>query len=52
MVIGLRIKDARNAKHLTQTKLAQLVGVSKTSICLYEQGQKHPSLKVFEKLLM
>lgn len=50
MVIGLRIKEARINKNLKQQQLADLVGVSRASICLYEQGKKTPSLKVFEKL--
>ena len=50
MLIGLRIKEARNSKQLTQKKLAEIINMSKTSICLYEKGVKTPSLKVFEKL--
>ena len=50
MVIGLRLKEARILKDLTQQELGKIVGVSKTSICLYEKCQKTPSLKVFEKL--
>ena len=43
MVIGLRLKEARILKDLTQQELGKIVGVSKTIICLYEKCQKTPS---------
>lgn len=50
MLIGLRIKEARIAKNMTQQQVADIVGVSKTSVCLYERNMKNPTLKNFQRL--
>ena len=38
MTIGDRIKTARARRGMTQTELAEAVGTSKQSICMYEKG--------------
>jgi transcriptional regulator with XRE-family HTH domain len=38
VTIGRRIRLAREAAHLTQSDLADLVGVAANSICRYERG--------------
>ncbi len=45
MVLGKRIKEARKGKHLTQEELAQMIGVSKVTICYWEKDIKKPSTK-------
>jgi putative transcriptional regulator len=48
--VGNRIEVARKRKNLSQAKLAELVGVTRVSISLYETGAGKPSNKVLHKL--
>ncbi len=45
MVLGKRIKEARKLKDWTQEELAKLIGVSKVTICYWENDIKKPSSK-------
>ncbi len=45
--VGIRIKEAREAKHLTQEQLAEIVGLSSTHISVIERGVKAPKLETF-----
>lgn len=45
--IGSRIKAAREAQHLTQEQLAEIVGISATHISVIERGVKAPKLETF-----
>lgn len=45
--VGLRIKETREAKGLTQEELAALVDLSPTHISVIERGQKVPKLDTF-----
>lgn len=47
MLMGLRIKESREKLHLSQEQLGDMIGVSKVSICGYEQETRTPSLDVF-----
>ena len=47
---GLKIKEARKKLGLSQEKLANKIGVSKVTICWYENGERVPSLENFLKL--
>lgn|SRR5574344_35393 len=47
MIAGDRIKSARERLGLTQEQLGDLLGISKVSICGYEQGTRTPSLNIF-----
>lgn len=47
MVIGSRIRKARLDLNLSQEQLGNLIGVSKVSICGYENETKIPSLQNF-----
>jgi transcriptional regulator with XRE-family HTH domain len=49
-LLGRKIEHARKRKRISQGHLADLVGVSRASIALYEAGKGNPSLKVLEKL--
>ena len=42
----LRIKELRRAKKLTSKELASRVGVAESTMSLYENGKREPSLKL------
>ena len=45
-----KIKEYRERKFLTQTELANLLGVSLASITRWETGQFEPTMKIKKKL--
>jgi transcriptional regulator with XRE-family HTH domain len=47
---GNFLEQARKKKNLSQSQLAELVGVSRASISLYETGAGDPSFRVLNKL--
>lgn len=51
MGIGKRIKEARNKKNLTQTELADLIGVTKGAIANYENEISHPKESIMYDLI-
>lgn len=51
MIIGERLKEARLEKNLSQEKLGGLLGVSKVSICGYENGTRTPNMQKFLRLI-
>lgn len=50
MVVGKRIKDLRIEQNLSQQQLGDLLGVTKVSICGYENGSRIPSLDIFDAM--
>ena len=48
MLIGKRIKDLRTQRKLSQQELGDLLGVTKVSVCGYENGSRTPSLDTFK----
>lgn len=50
MYFGVRLKELRKSKHLTQQELAEKVDLVKGSISAYEKSQKYPSVEVLIKL--
>ena len=50
MTIGERIKELRKAKKLTQSQLAEIVGMSYIQIGRYETQKSNPSSEVLQKL--
>jgi transcriptional regulator with XRE-family HTH domain len=50
MNIGERIKELRSAKKLTQSELADLVGLSYIQVGRYETHKSTPSADVLQKL--
>lgn len=48
--VGARIKAAREAKGLTQEKLAEIIGKSTTHISVIERGCKAPKLETFVQI--
>ena len=47
--IGERLRDLRMCVHISQTKLASILGTQQTSINRYEQGQSLPVPQIFIK---
>ena len=47
MFVGQRVKTLRKAKNLTQQNLADMINVTKVSICCYEKGTRTPNLDTF-----
>lgn len=45
-----RIKEVRKEKNLTQSQLANAVGVSQGAIQFWENGEREPSLKILKKI--
>ena len=50
MSISERIKELRTAKKLTQSELAQMVGLSYIQVGRYETGKSAPSADILNKL--
>lgn len=50
-MMGQRIKEARLNMGITQTKLAELIGVAAAEISQYESGKRKPRWDKFPKLL-
>lgn len=50
MTTGETIKSKRIERDITQSELADMVGVSKTYIYLIESDKKTPSLKMIVKI--
>ncbi len=48
--IGQKLKEAREARGLNGTALADLIGISRQSISKYENGDQTPKPEVLEKL--
>ena len=50
ILVGDRIREAREKLNLSQEELGEKIGVTKVSISGYEKGTKNPKLNVFVKL--
>ncbi len=48
--IGSKIKELRERSGMTQTDLAEKIGVSKSMVSAYEKGIRNPSFKVLYQL--
>lgn len=48
-MIGERLRDLRMGVHISQTKLASILGTQQSSINRYEQGQSVPVPEIFIK---
>lgn len=47
---GLKIKNLRLSRDLTQQELAEKMDVTRSSIGAYETGSQYPSIEVLKKL--
>lgn len=50
MSIGIKIRELRKKKNLSQTKLAKLAGISNTFLSDVEVGRTNPSLVTLKKI--
>jgi len=50
LYIGLKIKELRQAKRLSQIRFANKVGISDRTVSAYETGRCLPSLQVLDKI--
>lgn len=50
MFMKLKIKDVRKKRKLSQTQLAKLAGISKSSISRYEREEVWPDIQELEWL--
>jgi transcriptional regulator with XRE-family HTH domain len=50
VTFGPNLKTARLSAGLTQTRLAEIVGVSQTTISLWELGETEPSIAKLRRL--
>lgn len=48
--MSLQIKQLRKKYHITQTELARKIGVSASTIAMYEIGEREPSIDTLDKL--
>ncbi|MBI4689076.1 MAG: helix-turn-helix transcriptional regulator, partial [Nitrospirae bacterium] len=51
-VIGLRIKELRRAKNMSQEKLSEKIGISSKYLSSIERGKGNPSLDTVIKLAL
>ena len=51
IVIGSKIKEARERAHLTQEELAEIIDISPTHMSVIERGVKTPKLDTFAKIV-
>ncbi len=51
MVVGSRIKEERLKRGMSQQQLGDLLGVTKVSVCGYENGTRTPTMETFLKLI-
>ena len=47
---GLRVKNIREEKSISQEELADMAGLHRTQISLIERGMRTPRLETIEKL--
>ncbi len=51
MIYGEVVKQERIKRGLSQQKLGEILGVTKVSVCGYENGTRTPTLNTFIRLL-
>jgi len=50
--VGARLREAREARGLTATWLADILGVSRAAVSQYETGKTSPSITVMERIAL
>jgi transcriptional regulator with XRE-family HTH domain len=50
-MLNIKIKERREALNLTQAELAKFIGVSPSTIGMYEQGRREPDSKTLKLLV-
>lgn len=51
MILGYRLRELRKENKMSQEDLGKLLGVTKVSVCGYENGTRVPSLEVLTGIL-
>ena len=46
LTIGERLKELRHRRNLRQDQVAEIIGVNKTAISLYENGTRQPAYEI------
>ena len=49
---GTRLKELRNQANLSQQELSEIVGISKSSINMYERGEREPGIDTILAMAM
>ena len=49
-MFGDRLKSLRNRKGLSQAEFAKQIGVSKSSVNMYERGEREPNFETLESI--
>ena len=49
-MIGLKIKNLRKSRKMTQEEFAEQIGVSRSTLSCYEIGQRTPHLKTLQQI--
>jgi transcriptional regulator with XRE-family HTH domain len=47
---GSNLKSLRSKNNVTQTELAEVIGVSKSAVSMYENSQREPSFEIMEAI--
>lgn len=50
-LLGLRIKEFRELRKLTQERLSEIVGIDSKHLSRIENGRNYPSLETLEKII-
>lgn len=50
MTFGMVLQGLRKERHLTQEELAKAIGVSRSTVGMYEQGKREPDFETEEKI--
>lgn len=50
LIFGERLKELRIKAHLSQQELSEIVGASKSSINMYERGEREPGLEMIARI--
>ena len=48
--LGVRLKHLRLQDHLTQQEFANSIGISKSTVSMYEHGNREPDFETLEKI--
>ena len=50
MTLVERLKELRKETHMTQNELANMLGMAKGTVAMWEMGKRNPSLEALEKM--
>lgn len=50
MKLGDRLKELRNRRGIHQSDIANILGVTRQAVSMYERGERDPSYEMVEKL--